>query len=106
MHETESQVILNGSRTIGFTLGLVQKDVGLFQSLAERAGLDLELSPLLLRIFADAIERFGADEWSPNVIRRLEEQSGRSVLAPGFSPELEDHAPRVRGAEVILPKRG
>ncbi|MBS03340.1 MAG: 3-hydroxyisobutyrate dehydrogenase [Gammaproteobacteria bacterium] len=106
VHETESQVILNGSRNIGFTLGLVQKDVGLFQSLAERAGLDLELSPLLLRIFADAIERFGADEWSPNVIRRLEEQSGRSVLAPGFPPELEDHAPRVRGAEVILPKRG
>ena len=57
-------------------------------------------------VFADAIERFGADEWSPNVIRRLEEQSGRSVLAPGFPPELEDHAPRVRGAEVILPKSG
>ena len=34
VHETESQVILNGSRDIGFTMDLVIKDVGLFDQLA------------------------------------------------------------------------
>ncbi|MEM7238520.1 MAG: NAD(P)-dependent oxidoreductase, partial [Pseudomonadota bacterium] len=31
VHETESQVILNGSRDISFTMDLVLKDIGLFQ---------------------------------------------------------------------------
>ncbi|MAJ58648.1 MAG: 3-hydroxyisobutyrate dehydrogenase, partial [bacterium TMED88] len=48
VHETESQVILNGSRNIGFTMDLVLKDVSLFQSLAERSNTPLEISPLLL----------------------------------------------------------
>ena len=48
VHETESQVILNGSRNINFTMDLVVKDMTLFQSVAERAGVPLELSPLIL----------------------------------------------------------
>ena len=39
VHETESQVILNGSRDISFTMDLVSKDVGIFNKLAERKGL-------------------------------------------------------------------
>ena len=31
VHETESQVILNGSYNINFTMDLVEKDVGLFE---------------------------------------------------------------------------
>jgi 3-hydroxyisobutyrate dehydrogenase len=34
VHETESQVILNGSRDINFTMDLVIKDVGLFDAMA------------------------------------------------------------------------
>ncbi|MEM7296136.1 MAG: NAD(P)-dependent oxidoreductase, partial [Pseudomonadota bacterium] len=34
VHETESQVILNGSRDISFTMDLVAKDIGLFQEVA------------------------------------------------------------------------
>jgi len=83
VHETESQVILNGSRDINFTMDLVQKDIGLFQEIADRAGAPLELSPLLVDIFADAAERYGPREWSPNVIRRLEDATGASVVAPG-----------------------
>ena len=37
VHETESQVILNGSRDINFTMDLVVKDISLFQEIAERA---------------------------------------------------------------------
>ena len=48
VHETESQVILNGSRNINFTMDLVVKDMTLFQSVADRAGVPLELSPLIL----------------------------------------------------------
>jgi 3-hydroxyisobutyrate dehydrogenase len=46
VHETESQVILNGSYNINFTMDLVEKDVGLFESLAEKLDIDLEVSPL------------------------------------------------------------
>lgn len=101
VHETESQVILNGSRDINFTMDLVQKDIGLFQSIAERVGAPLELSPLLIEIFDDAAERYGEREWSPNVIRRLEDATGASVLAPGFPADMIDDEPEVPGAEVI-----
>jgi 3-hydroxyisobutyrate dehydrogenase len=100
VHETESQLILNGSRDIGFTMELVLKDVGLFQAVAERAGVPLELSPLLIRIFEDGRRRYGPNEWSPNIIRRLEEACGVEILAPGFPAELVDDEPEAPGAEV------
>ena len=100
VHETESQVILNGSRDINFTMDLVVKDMGLFQAVADRAGVPLELSPLLLGIFKDAAERYGGREWSPNVIRRLEEACGVEILAPGFPAEMTDDEPEEPGHEV------
>ena len=100
VHETESQVILNGSRDISFTMDLVAKDVGLFQEVADRAGVPLEISPLLSQIFADGIDRFGARELSPNIIRRLEEATGLEIRAPGFPPEMTDHEPEEPGYEV------
>jgi len=101
VHETESQVILNGSRDINFTMELVIKDVGLFQAVAERAGVPLEISPLLLQIFKDGMVRYGAREWSPNIIRRLEDATGLEILAPGFPPEMLDDEPEAPGYEVI-----
>ena len=102
VHETESQVILNGSRDINFTMDLVVKDVSLFQQIADRAGVELELSPLLLDIFEDGRERYGDREWSPNIIRRLEDQLGIEVLAPGFPPEMVDDEPEQPGFEVVV----
>lgn len=104
VHETESQVILNGSRDINFTMDLVLKDIGLFQSIAEANDVPLELSPLLISIFEDAQDRYGPREWSPNVIRRLEDATGASVLAPGFPAEMVDDEPEEPGYEVV-PKR-
>ncbi|MGR3292000.1 MAG: NAD(P)-dependent oxidoreductase, partial [Paracoccaceae bacterium] len=89
VHETESQVILNGSRDISFTMGLVQKDISLFQKLADQAGVNLDISPRLIEIFQDGIDRFGADERSPNIIKRLEQATGLEILAPGFPAELQ-----------------
>jgi len=105
VHETESQVILNGSRDINFTMDLVVKDISLFQSVADRAGVPLELSPLFVDIFEDAQARYGAREWSPNVIRRLEDATGLEILAPGFPAEMLDDEPEKPGYEVV-PDRG
>lgn len=101
VHETESQVILNGSRDINFTMDLVLKDIGLFQDIAERAGVPLEVSPLLIRIFKDGLEKYGAREWSPNIIKRLEDACDTEVLAPGFPAEMVDDEPEELGYEVI-----
>jgi len=105
VHETESQVILNGSRDISFTMDLVAKDIGLFQKIAEDNNVPLELSPLLNQIFADAIDRFGPRELSPNIIRRLEEVTGLDIRAPGFPDEMVDDEPEEAGYEVV-PNRG
>ncbi len=102
VHETESQVILNGSRDINFTMDLVCKDIGLFHEVAERAGLDLELAPLLVKIFEEGQQRYGPRELSPNIIRRLEERAGVEILAPGFPPEMVDDEPEEPGFEVVV----
>ena len=101
VHETESQVILNGSRDINFTMDLVSKDIGLFQAVADRAGIELEISPMLIDIFKDGEARYGAREWSPNIIRRLEEAAGVEILADGFPAEMVDNEPEYPGWEVV-----
>jgi 3-hydroxyisobutyrate dehydrogenase len=104
VHETESQVILNGSRDINFTMDLVIKDVGLFDAMAREHQVPLELSPLVLEIFRDGARRFGPREFSPNIIRRLEEPLGVRVLGEGFPAQMRDAEPKVPGYEVA-PRR-
>jgi 3-hydroxyisobutyrate dehydrogenase len=101
VHETESQVILNGSRDINFTIELVVKDVGLFEALGRQHGVPLELSPLVLDIFRDGARRYGPSELSPNIIRRLEEACGVRVLGEGFPAQMVDDEPKVPGYEVV-----
>jgi 3-hydroxyisobutyrate dehydrogenase len=101
VHETEGQVILNGSRDINFTMDLVIKDISLFQGIADRANVPLEVSPLLINIFKDGENRYGARELSPNIIRRLEDATGLDVRAPGFPPEMTDDEPEEPGYEVV-----
>ena len=102
VNETESQVILNGSRDISFTMDLVAKDIGLFQAVADRAKIPLELNPLLISIFADGIKRFGPRELSPNIIKRLEETTGLDIRASGFPAQIIDDEPEEIGYEVII----
>ncbi|MCP5084167.1 MAG: NAD(P)-dependent oxidoreductase [Alphaproteobacteria bacterium] len=102
VHETESQVILNGSRDINFTMDLVCKDIGLFQAVADRANVPLDVSPVLVDVFKDGMERYGAREWSPNIIKRLEEACGAKILAPGFPAEITDDEPEEAGYEIQI----
>mgnify|MGYP001257069709 FL=1 len=104
VHETESQVILNGSRDINFTMDLVLKDISLFQEIADRGQVPLEISPLLIDIFRDAQDRYGPREWSPNVIKRLEDATGLVIQAPGFPSEISDEEPEAPGQEVGIAK--
>jgi 3-hydroxyisobutyrate dehydrogenase len=90
VHETESQVILNGSRDISFTMDLVCKDIGL---------------PVMEQIFEEGQARFGPRELSPNIIKRLEERAGVEILAPGFPPEMLDDEPEEAGYEVQVKGR-
>jgi 3-hydroxyisobutyrate dehydrogenase len=105
VHETESQVILNGSRDISFTMDLVKKDIGLFQAIADRAGVPLEISPLMIDIFNDGIRRYGERAQSDDIIRRLEEATGLDIRAPGFPAEMVDDEPEEPGYEVVPPSR-
>ena len=104
VHETEGQIILNGSRDINFTMDLVLKDTGLFQQLAERHNVPLEVSPLVVDIFRDGIEKYGPRELSPNIIRRLEDSTGLDIRAPGFPAEIVDDEPEEAGYEVVPPR--
>ncbi len=102
VHETESQLILSGSRDVNFTLDLVQKDVGLFQKLADDNGVPLELSPLMIKMLSDGQRRYGVNAQSDRMIERLEEATGLSITAAGFPTELTDDEPEARGYEVPL----
>ena len=104
VHETEGQVILNGSRDINFTMDLVLKDISLFQAIADRHGINLDISPLLVDIFTDGIKRYGTRAFSPNIIKRYEEEAGIEVRAPGFPAEITDDEPEETGYEVTPPR--
>jgi 3-hydroxyisobutyrate dehydrogenase len=105
VHETESQVILNGSRDISFTMDLVSKDVGIFNDIANRNGLNLEIAPLVVDIFKDGEKRYGPRELSPNIIKRHEEAAKVQVLGIGFPSEMVDDEPEEPGHEVIISGR-
>ncbi|MDD9921532.1 MAG: NAD(P)-dependent oxidoreductase [Boseongicola sp.] len=102
VHETESQVILNGSRDINFTMDLVLKDIGLFHKIAEDNNVPLEISPLMINIFKDGMKRYGDRAQSDDIIRRLEEATGLDITAPGFPPEMLDDEPEEQGYEVVV----
>ena len=105
VHETESQVILNGSRDINFTVDLVLKDVGLFDTLTQRQGMQLDLAPMLVDIFTQAQAQWGPRERSPNIIRRYEEPMGVKVLGSGFPADMIDDEPEEVGYELMAKGR-
>jgi len=100
VHETESQVILNGSYNINFTMDLVEKDMSLFNDLSKKIKTPLEISPFILKIFKDAKKKYGSRAWSSKVVKRLEDKFGINFRAPGFPEELVDNEKEENGYEV------
>ena len=100
VHETESQVILNGSYNINFTMDLVKKDMNLFNELSKKLNIPLEISPFILNIFKDAQKKYGSRAWSSMVVKRLEDKFGIDFRTSGFPGELIDNEPEEKGYEI------
>ena len=100
VHETESQVILNGSYNINFTMDLVQKDMNLFNELSKKLNTPLEISPFILDIFKDAQKKYGPRAWSSMVVKRLEDKFGLDFRSDGFPDELVDDEKEEKGYEI------
>jgi 3-hydroxyisobutyrate dehydrogenase len=100
VHETESQVILNGSYNINFTMDLVLKDTGLFDDLAKKLGTPLEISPKVVEIFKDGQKKYGSRAWSSMIVKRMEDLNNIDFRANGFPEELTDNEPEEKGYEI------
>ena len=100
VHETESQVILNGSYNINFTMDLVEKDMALFNNLSKNFNLPLEISPIVLDIFKDAHKKYGSRAWSSMVVKRLEDNCQINFRTSGYPDELEDKEKEEKGYEI------
>ena len=100
VHETESQVILNGSYNINFTMDLVLKDTGLFDSLAKKLNAPLEISPQIVKIFEDGQKKYGSRAWSSMIVKRMEDLNNINFRANGFPDELVDTEPEEKGYEI------
>ena len=100
VHETESQVILNGSYNINFTMDLVEKDMTLFNDLSKKLKTPLEISPFVLDIFKDANKKYGSRAWSSMVVKRLEDKFGIDFRTSGFPKELTDNEKEEKGYEI------
>ena len=100
VHETESQVILNGSYNINFTMDLVKKDMSLFDQLSKKFKTPLEISPFILDIFKDAEKKYGSRAWSSMVVKRLEDKFKINFRSPGFPNELVDTEKEEKGYEI------
>ena len=100
VHETESQVILNGSYNINFTMDLVVKDTTLFDGLANKLNVRPEISPLVVKIFKDGQKKYGSRAWSSMVVKRMEDQNNTDFRANGFPSELVDNEPEEKGSEI------
>ncbi len=100
VHETESQVILNGSYNINFTMDLVVKDTSLFDNLSKKLNSNLELSPIISDIFKDGEKKYGKRAWSSMIVKRMEEKNNIEFRAKGFPAELTDNEPEEKGFEI------
>jgi 3-hydroxyisobutyrate dehydrogenase len=100
VHETESQVILNGSYNINFTMDLVLKDTGLFNDLAKKLNAPLEVSPLIVKIFKDGLKKYGSRAWSSMIVKRMEDLNNVDFRADGFPDELVDNEQEEKGYEI------
>ena len=88
VHETESQVILNGSYDIGFTMDLACKDAGFALEFGRRFGVPLRLAAVMEQTFIEGRAKYGGAAWSSMIVKLLEDSVGTPLRAPGFPARL------------------
>ena len=88
VHETESQLILNGSYDIAFTMDLACKDLGFAMRLGQQFGVPLDLASMTAQTFIRARETYGGGAWSTMVVKLLEDALRTDLRAEGFPGRL------------------
>ncbi|HXT08201.1 MAG TPA: NAD(P)-dependent oxidoreductase [Roseiarcus sp.] len=88
VHETESQLVLNGSYNINFTMDLACKDLGFAMQFGREFGVPLDLAALTSQTFVRARSAYGGDAWSTQVVKLLEDALKTDLRAPGFPSQL------------------
>ncbi len=88
VHETESQLVLNGSYDVGFTMDLAAKDLFFAHQLGREFGVPLELAGLVEQIFVRARSQYGGAAQSTQVVKLLEDALATDLRAPGFPAAL------------------
>ncbi|MBK8457287.1 MAG: NAD(P)-dependent oxidoreductase [Phyllobacteriaceae bacterium] len=89
VHETETQLVLNGSYDIQFTMDLALKDLGFAAAMGKEFGVPLDLASMVDQTFVRGKAAFGGDAWSTKIVKLLEDAVGEELRAPGFPARLE-----------------
>lgn len=89
VHETEGQLILNGSYGVGFTMDLALKDLGFALDFGRDFRVPLELAELTKQTFIRGKASYGGDAQSTQIVKLLEDALGTDLRAQGFPARLE-----------------
>ncbi len=89
VHETEGQLILNGSYDIAFTMDLALKDLGFAMNFGREFGVPLDLATLTNETFAKGKAAYGGSAQSTQIVKLLEDALDTDLRAPGFPARLE-----------------
>jgi len=89
VHETEGQLVLNGSYDIAFSMDLALKDLGFAQAFGREFGVPLDLATLTQHTFERARDAYGGQAQSTQVVRLLEDLLQTDLRAEGFPARLE-----------------
>ena len=88
VHETEGQLILNGSYDIAFTMDLALKDLGFAMRFGHELGVPLALARLTQETFEKGKAAYGGQAQSTQIAKLLEDAVGTDLRAEGFPARL------------------
>ena len=89
VHETEGQLILNGSYDVAFSMDLAMKDLGYAMQFGRDFGVPMALAETVAEIFRQGREAYGGAAQSTQIVKLLEDALGTDLRAPGFPDRLE-----------------
>jgi 3-hydroxyisobutyrate dehydrogenase len=89
VHETEGQLILNGSYDIAFTMDLALKDLGFAMNFGKEFGVPLDLASMTNQTFMKGKAVYGGSAQSTQIAKLLEDALATDLRAPGFPARLE-----------------
>ena len=89
VHETEGQLILNGSYDIAFSMDLALKDLGFAMGFGREYGVPLDLASMTQQTFVKGRAAYGGAAQSTQIVKLLEDVLGTDLRAAGFPARLE-----------------